>query len=114
MKQLKKLSAFVLVLIMAVSSLPLSSSAAEIIASGNCGEGYWDENENYVFGDSVTWTLDSDGVLTVSGNGAIVSDDDLKRPKWHACDTSIKTVIISEGVTSIGYYAFNYLSLIHI
>ncbi|MGN1348610.1 MAG: leucine-rich repeat domain-containing protein [Acutalibacteraceae bacterium] len=106
MKQLKKLSAFILVLIMAVSSLPLSSSAAEIIASGNCGVGYWGVGDNYVFGDSVTWTLDSDGVLTVSGNGAIVSDDDIVTPAWYGYRTSIKSVIISEGVTSIGNCAF--------
>ena len=106
MKQLKKLSAFILVLIMVVSSLPLSSSAAEIIASGNCGEGYWGDAEKYVFGDSVTWTLDSDGVLTVSGNGAIVSDEEFRQPGWHAYRKGVKSVIISEGITSIGYAAF--------
>ncbi len=38
-------------------------SAAEIIESGNCGA---EGNES-----SVTWSLDSDGTLTISGSGAM-------------------------------------------
>lgn len=59
-------------------------------------------------GTNVTWTLDCDGVLTISGTGAM--DDCIKenwvyRP-WEDYVSSIKSVVIEEGVTSIGEGAF--------
>ena len=59
-------------------------------------------------GTNVTWTLDCDGVLTISGTGAM--DDCIKenwvyRP-WEDYVSSIKSVVIEEGVTSIGEFAF--------
>lgn len=49
-----------------------------------------------------TWTLDVDGVLTISGSGKMTSDN----PPWDSHKTDIKTVIIEDGVTSIGSWAF--------
>ncbi|MBR6780507.1 MAG: hypothetical protein IKM24_05765 [Clostridia bacterium] len=49
-----------------VDLLALSADAAEITASGTAG-------------DSVTWTLDSDGLLTVSGVGEIRQGADYSR-----------------------------------
>ena len=43
--------------------LGITVSAAEIVANGTCGA---EGNEN-----SVTWSLDSDGTLTISGTGAM-------------------------------------------
>ena len=59
-------------------------------------------------GANLTWTLNEDGVLTVSGTGAmnnyvIYSAD----APWHKHQESVKKVVIGEGVTSIGAYAFN-------
>ncbi len=51
-------------------------------------------------GDGVTWTLTDDGTLTISGNGAIND----KAFRWR---DDIKTVIIENGVTSIGEDAFD-------
>lgn len=67
-------------------------TAATTVASGTCG-------------DSLTWTLDSDGTLTISGSGAMSSFSQTTMP-WYSNITDIKTVTIENGVTSIGNYAF--------
>ena len=67
--------------------------ANSIIDHGRCGKN----------GDDVTWKLDSDGVLSINGNGEIIDSQILGNvddfPK-------VKKVIISHGVTGIGNYAF--------
>ena len=63
------------------------ADAADIVASGECG-------------DDVTWTLDSEGTLTVSGSG------EMGNPSWDSVKDSIKKVVIEDGVTSIGNRAF--------
>ncbi len=67
--------------------------AAEYIGDGPCGE-------------NVTWELDSDGVLTISGQGAM-TDYSAEMPLWSDYAESITEVIIETGVTSIGSYAFS-------
>ena len=57
-------------------------------------------------GATATWSLSSTGVLTISGSGAmtdLVSKDD---QPWKGYRTSITSVVIGSGVTSIGYHAF--------
>ncbi len=58
-----------------------------------------------IWGD-LTWTLDSEGTLTISGAGemddALYDDTDA----WRSYRDSIKTVVIESGVTTIGDYAF--------
>lgn len=56
-------------------------------------------------GDNLTWTL-NDGVLTISGTGAMW-DYDSEDPTWTPYIASIKSVVIENGVTSIGDYAFD-------
>ena len=51
-------------------------------------------------GDGVTWTLTGDGVLNITGAGGINDNAFSGR-------SDIKTVVIQEGVTSIGEWAFN-------
>ena len=69
--------------------------AADVIASGSCG-------------DSVKWTLDSDGVLTIRGSGKMhnYSDYSSNRVPWDSLRESIHSVVIEQGVTSIGSWAF--------
>ncbi|MBR2520833.1 MAG: leucine-rich repeat protein [Oscillospiraceae bacterium] len=57
-------------------------------------------------GDGITWSLDEGGTLTVSGSGPMAdySYDDL--PPWNSVCGLIKKVILSEGVTRLGVYAF--------
>jgi len=57
-------------------------------------------------GDNLTWTLDSDGVLTISGTGAMA--DHQWDITWANERGYVKKVIIEEGVTSVGAYAFRY------
>ncbi|MDD6357453.1 MAG: leucine-rich repeat protein [Bacteroidales bacterium] len=67
----------------------------EYTASGTCGAD----------GDNLTWTL-CEGVLTISGTGAMANYPALNMP-WKYFITSITSVIISDGVTTIGSHAFN-------
>ena len=48
----------------------------------------------------VTWTLSSDGTLTISGTG------DMEDSPWLSQSDEIKKVVIKDGVTSIGDLAF--------
>ena len=60
--------------------------------------------ESGTCGDNLTWTLEN-GVLTISGTGQMEDYsiwEDYPAPWGRA----VKSVIISEGVTSIGCYAF--------
>lgn len=72
--------------------MPLTASAA---TSGTCG-------------DNLTWTLDDEGTLTISGTGDMYDCDDYGniRYPWEY-EKSVTSVIITNGVTSIGDFAFN-------
>ena len=81
-------------------------SVSNIVASGTCGAA---SNESGA--ESVTWKLSTDGTLTISGTGKMIgysgvlfgSDDD--RP-WKEDLTKIKSLVVEEGVTSVGDCAF--------
>ncbi|MBO5316586.1 MAG: leucine-rich repeat protein [Clostridia bacterium] len=73
-----------------VCAFALTASAAEV-ASGTTGD--------------VSWTLSDDGTLTFSGEGAMADYSNGTQP-WYAHKDSIKTVIVTKGVTSISTYAF--------
>ena len=57
-------------------------------------------------GENLTWTLTDRGTLTISGSGAMRDFLSNDRPKWEESGKSIATVVIEQGVTSIGNYAF--------
>lgn len=58
------------------------------------------------FNDNLTWTLTfADSTLTISGYDSMDSFLDHDQT-WYSYQSSISTVIIEEGVTSIAYYAF--------
>ena len=93
----KRWLSLALVLCMALTLLPVSTFAAEIIESGNCG----------AQGSNITWKLDSNGLLTVTGSGAMKdyeSAGDEKSPFKERKD--IISVLISDGITHIGNYSF--------
>ena len=71
--------------------LPLMAGA-EIVDSGTCG-------------DNLTWTLDDEGLLTISGTGRMIDYDYCGPGPWGASCTRI---IIENGVTSIGNEAFEW------
>ena len=69
----------------------------DLVYSGTCG----------AEGDNLTWSLKvCDSILTISGTGAMANYPALNMP-WKDYRTSITSVIISEGVTTIGAHAFN-------
>ena len=55
-------------------------------------------------GDNLTWTLDADGLLTISGTGRMTH---AVQAPWFAKRNDIKRVVISSGVENIADYAFN-------
>ena len=70
-------------------------SSSCILAKGTCG----------AQGDNLTWELSCEGGLTIKGTGAMSDYLDWNSP-WREYKDSIKSVIVEEGVTSIGYAAF--------
>jgi hypothetical protein len=56
-------------------------------------------------GDNITWSLSADGTLTFDGTGEMWDFESGKSPWWDH-RLSIETVVIPDGVTSIGQYAF--------
>ena len=93
MKRIKKLAAVFLLLLLCTGLLAASACAAEEVASGTCGK-------------NLTWVLDSDGTLTISGTGAMTNYTSSSSAPWYSRRTSIKNVVIGDGVTSIGCSAF--------
>ena len=93
----KRLLSFVLAVLMIASLLPATALAADILDSGTCGA----EGD----GSNLTWTLDSKGVLTISGSGDM-RDYDYSSP-WYENGNQIQSVFMANGVTSIGNFAFN-------
>lgn len=58
-------------------------------------------------GDNVTYTfVSSTGTLTIQGSGAMKDNSSESSVPWYSYRTNIKTVIIEDGVTSIGDGAF--------
>ena len=95
-RKLRLLSAL-LALAMLLALLPTAAFAEDnIFAHGTCGAR---GSEN-----SVTWKLDSDDTLTISGKGKI-RDASEKNLPWPYPD-KIKKVIVENGVTEIGRYDF--------
>ena len=67
-------------------------TGAATTGSGACGEG-------------LTWTLGSDGLLTISGTGDMWDTQDLP---WSEDNKSITRAVIENGARGIGSYAFSY------
>ena len=86
----KKFLALLLILAMALPFIPENVFAAEIIQSGECGE-------------NITWKLDSDGLLTISGSGEMQGSGNFAYQHY-----TIKTVKIGKGITAISPSAFLY------
>lgn len=82
-------------LVLCAVLMPGTVRAAEIVDSGACG-------------DNLTWTLDSEGTLTISGTGEMYSWNSrfiLDIP-WYSQRDLIYRVNIQSSVTSIGEHAF--------
>ena len=97
----KRFLSILLTAVLLLCAVPLglglvdTAYAAETVRSGSCG-------------DNVTWMLTSDGTLTISGTGAMTDYYNSGATPWHSVCSQIKSVIIEDGVTRIGNYAFSY------
>ena len=90
----RKIVSVLLCVLLLASLLPVSAFA-DTTAGGTCG-------------DNLTWTLDSNGTLTISGTGKMWDYSYDSNAPWYSSSSSVKCVIISDGVTNIGNYAFYY------
>ena len=91
MKKIRKVLSVIMAVMMVLSIVPVSAVAATI--SGSCGT-------------NVTWSYDTATyTLTISGEGVMSGYKSNNRP-WESYEDNIKTVVIGEGVTTIGAYAF--------
>ena len=90
---MKRLFYVLITAIILCTALAVTSFAATVVSSGKCGT-------------NVTYTLDSDGLLTISGTGAMADYSSSSSVPWYSSRSSVKTVVIKYGVTSIGSDAF--------
>ena len=94
----RKIVSVLLCVLLLASLLPMSA-IADTTASGTCGM-------------NLTWTLDSNGTLTISGTGKMWDYDRIYNGSyktsapWGEYYSSITSVVINDGVTSISNYAF--------
>ena len=107
MKNTKRFIGCFLVLVLLISAFPFAggsmdgfSFTAGAISSADCGK-------------NLTWKLDSStGTLTISGTGSMYywsigqSLVYQSTPPWYDNRGSIKKIVIGDGVTGIGSYAF--------
>lgn len=84
----KRILSVFMTLVMLLSLMPVMAKAE---TNGQCG-------------DNLTWTLDDNGTLTISGTGDMWNWESTSSP-WYG-KTNIRNIKISNGVTGIGSYAF--------
>ena len=89
---MKKALSLLIVVCLITTMLPVAAFAAE---SGSCGA-------------NATWTLDG-STLTISGTGAIADYTESGSAPWYAKRAQVRTIVVEEGITSIGDGAFDYL-----
>lgn len=91
-----------------VAGIPVTDGSKEIVIkqtksdSGSSG-GETDGESSGTCGDNLTWTLSTDGTLTISGTGSMYSffDD----TPWDV--KKVKTLVVENGVTTIGAMALS-------
>ena len=71
----------------------------------------WADDSGYCGGHGIVTNIsytyvESTGTLTISGTGDMYSYFDKSDRPWHTYSSSIKKVVINNGVTSVGWHAF--------
>ena len=77
-------------------ALDLLAEDENVIASGTCG----------AQGENLTWVLTEDGTLTISGSGKMQDYSTSSVAPWYIKRTKILSVVVEDGVTCVGDYAF--------
>ena len=107
MKQWKRLAALSSAIVMAAATLTyfpsdtLQNIRLELSASAETTT----EPQVWIE-DNLTWTLDADGTLTISGTGAMKDYNAADNLSPAYMNSNVKKVVIEDGVTSIGELAF--------
>ena len=83
---------FLIVVFVMASTSSYYVKAADIVAQGDCG-------------DNITWTLDSEGTLTISGSGDMYTDDKAVSP-WIDYKDQVTNVVFNGEITYISARAF--------
>lgn len=108
-KKMKRIISVILCTVMLITAVPVCNAFAaerETVANGYCGADG---------GTNLEWTLYSDGECVISGTGEMdwyyvdirgEKNDPEKLPPWYGYYDKIKVITVSEGVESIGSYAF--------
>lgn len=73
------------------------TSAAQPVDSSECG----------AEGDNLTWILDIDGNLTITGSGVMINWTSPAKIPWKQYQDEIRQIKLDHGVTSIGIGAFS-------
>lgn len=89
----KRITFWALIIYFAFLLFPKVIFASEITATGTIG-------------DTAVWTLYDDGRLVISGTGEMESYSYSNPGPWCEYSDSLSYVMIEEGITSIGKYAF--------
>ncbi len=97
---MKKISVIIMAVVMCAVSAGLVSCMKIDMRS---------EKKSGTCGKSITWELDDEGTLTISGTGDMqIEPYEMTGKKlWFGKKSSIKKVVIDNGVTSISDYAFD-------
>ena len=77
-------------------TLDLFAEDENVVASGTCG----------AQGENLTWVLTENGTLTISGSGKMQDYSDSSVAPWYTKRTKILSVVVEDGVMSIGDWAF--------
>lgn len=95
---MKKAISMILALALLIGMLPAWQTTAQAAPahSGICG-------------DSVAWTLDDTGVLTISGSGAMTDYSRGADVPWFELRDAVTKVVIEDGITYIGRVCFFFL-----
>lgn len=100
MKKIKQTLSILLAAVMVLCLLPVAASAETF--TGECG----------LEGDNLTWTFDEEtGVLSIDGTGAmdnykLYNNVNKTNAPWWDYYSQMTELVIGDGVTSIGEYAF--------
>ena len=102
-----KFLSFILVVALVATMMPITTFAEDnvtIVDSGTCGE-------------KLVWEYDSNGVLSISGEGEMENYESYNSAPWYeyirkqytwGTTMTATKIVVNEGVTSIGTYAFSY------
>ena len=99
MKHLSRICLSLALIICCLIGIAVNAQAATTVDSGKCGT-------------NLTWKLDSEGTLTISGTGDMKNfgwnseGTQYSYAPWYDVCSSVKEVVIKSGVTSIGENAF--------